>query len=384
MAALVFGASYVDHDQTPAIIPLPMSDKQQLETLLLGVDVWNEWREKENELHPDLSGIAMPEAELANVNLAGANLRGADLHGAELSGADLSGTDLGNANLRGAILHGADLNWSYLGNSDLRGADLGDALLGDANLSEANLAEAYLGGADLHGADLRGVNLSSTDLSGANLTEAAVGYTRFGDIDLSTIKGLALVKHAAPSTIGIDTLYRSKGIIPEMFLRGAGVPENFINFIDSLPRKREPRFTCFISHHARDKRFCDRLYHDLQSYGVRAFYYPEDAPRGKRFLAELVVRVRMFDKVIAVCSKHSLCNAEFLDELDRAFKRERVDYQRVLFPIRLDNYLLKEWEHPLKTEVIGRVVADFRGWTRSLAKYESALKQLQNELSRAE
>jgi len=32
----------------------------------------------------------------------------------------------------------------------------------------------------------------------------------------------------APSGIGIDTLYKSQGVIPDEFLRGAGVPEDVI------------------------------------------------------------------------------------------------------------------------------------------------------------
>jgi hypothetical protein len=31
--------------------------------------------------------------------------------------------------------------------------------------------------------------------------------------------------HNGPSTIGIDTIYNSGGKIPEIFLRGAGVPK---------------------------------------------------------------------------------------------------------------------------------------------------------------
>jgi hypothetical protein len=49
--------------------------------------------------------------------------------------------------------------------------------------------------------------------------------TKFADVDLSPTKGLEVVKHLGPSTIGIDTIYRSGGKIPEVFLRGCGVPD---------------------------------------------------------------------------------------------------------------------------------------------------------------
>jgi TIR domain-containing protein/pentapeptide repeat protein len=353
-----------------------MANEEQLATLLLGVSVWNEWREKEADLQPDLSGIVLPEADLAMVNLGGANLRGADLHGADLSGGSLSGSDLGEANLRGTILHGADLNWSYLSGADLREADLGGALLGDANLCDASLAKADLSGADLHGADLRATDLFGACIAEANFDETILAYTKFGNVDLSAAKGLTNVKHAAASTIGVDTIYRSKGDIPEAFLRGAGIPENFISFINSKARQREPTYSCFICHSFKDKRFCDRLHADLQAQGVRTWYFPEDAPRGKRFFAEIVYRVKMFDKVIVVCSKHALESKPVVKEIVETLKREYEERGEFLFPVRLDNYLLKEWQHRQKAVVIEKVVADFRGWNRSAVKYEDGLKNL--------
>lgn len=90
-----------------------------------------------------------------------------------------------------------------------------------------NLSEAILNRADLRGAILNRVNLSE-----ANLTEAKFGQTLLTDVDLSDVKGLESIQHEGPSTIGIDTLYRSQGkILPEAFLRGAGIPDTFITYI---------------------------------------------------------------------------------------------------------------------------------------------------------
>jgi hypothetical protein len=353
-----------------------MANTDQLATLLQGVSVWNQWREQEPDVHPDLSDIAIPEADLAAVNLVGANLRGADLHGADLSSASLSGSDLGEANLRGAILRGADLAWSYLNRADLRGADLGDALLGDANLVDANLDKADLSGADLHGADLRGVDLSNASLARTNFDETILAGTIFGNVDLSSAEGLTNATHAAASTIGLDTILRSKGSIPEPFLRGAGVPDSFISFINSRPRQQGHNYSYFICHNLKDKRFCDRLNDDLQAEGVRTWYFPEDAPRGRRIFAEIVTRVKMFDRVIVVCSKHSLQSKPVAKEIADALKREREEHTQSLFPVRLDNYLLKEWDHPQKAAVVGRVIADFRGWNRITDKYQEAFKTL--------
>src|SRR5205809_410068 len=101
---------------------------------------------------------------------------------------------------------------------DLIGADL----IG-ANLSRANLNGADLRSADLSSANLQYANLHQAKLSGANLENALASHTKFPDCDLSEVKGLDLVNHTGPSTIGIDTIYASKGKIPASFLRGCGV-----------------------------------------------------------------------------------------------------------------------------------------------------------------
>jgi hypothetical protein len=75
-----------------------------------------------------------------------------------------------------------------------------------------------------------------------------IGYTAFGDVDLSQAKNLSTCSHEGPSTIGVDTIYRSHGKIPPEFLRGVGVPDNFIDYIKSLIGKALEFYSCFISY----------------------------------------------------------------------------------------------------------------------------------------
>ena len=53
--------------------------------------------------------------------------------------------------------------------------------------------------------------------------------------------------HIGPSFVGIETVYRSGGKIPEVFLRGAGVPEDFITYMRSLARAAFEFYSVFIS-----------------------------------------------------------------------------------------------------------------------------------------
>jgi uncharacterized protein YjbI with pentapeptide repeats len=64
-----------------------VANEEHLAILRQGVNAWNQWREENPRIEPDLRE---------------ASLYGADLRGADLSGADLSGAILSGANLREA------------------------------------------------------------------------------------------------------------------------------------------------------------------------------------------------------------------------------------------------------------------------------------------
>jgi hypothetical protein len=239
-----------------------VANEEHLAQLKKGVKAWNEWRRTNSKVHPNLSN-----ARFSRADLSWANLSWADLRYAHFSGADLSET----------ILHGAQL------------------------------VAADLGGANLHGAILTGAILAGADLSTADLKEAWTGYTVFADNDLSTTKGLDLVHHLAPSTIGIDTIYKSRGKIPLAFLRGCGVPESFIEYMPSLVAAGAIQFySCFISYSTKDQEFADRLYADLQNKGVRCWFAPHDVQGGKFLDEQIDAAIRMHEKVLLILSPDSI------------------------------------------------------------------------------
>ncbi len=222
-----------------------MANQEQLDILTQSVQVWNEWMEKNPK--PDIV------IDLRNTYLNDANLNGAHLRGANLNG----------AHLRGVKLNDADLSSADLNDADLSGGHLRNAALEDAYLEGAHLIDADLSGADLKGAYLSGANLIRANLRNADLEGVILWDTIFGDVDLSVVKNLETVKHDGPSTIGIDTIYRSQANIPEMFLRKAGVPDAFIDYMRSLVGKPIDYYSCFISYSSKDEAFAKRLYADL-------------------------------------------------------------------------------------------------------------------------
>ena len=195
-----------------------MANHKHVNILSKGVIAWNQWREQDSDIIPNLSGTNLCQANLAHANLRQTDLRKADLREAELHDADLFKADLRAANfkaanmvasnMRGANLKGAHMIFADMGKTDLQQADmrgtrLDDSTLNEANLEATNLSDAYLPGAHLLSANLkhasmRGCNLQDTvltraemtgaDLSLANLTGARLYGTERGQWKIDGIK----------------------------------------------------------------------------------------------------------------------------------------------------------------------------------------------------
>jgi hypothetical protein len=329
-----------------------------------GVAEWNK-RRGSGEKIPDLRGANLMMAKLGGANLRGANLRGADLGGADLSGADLREADLRDADFGGA----------YLGGANLRGADLGRADLSAADLSGANLVKANLYRANLLGADLIGAKLSGAHCSS----------TLFAAVDLTLAKGLDSVDHFGPSTIGVDTLWRSRGKIPEVFLRECGVPQPWIDHLPSLIGSMKPIqfYSCFISHSTKDKTFVDRLHGRMAQEKLRSWYAPHDM-RGARTHEEQIDRaISVYDKLLLVISKSSLASNWVQWEIDKALDYEKREKKARLFPIRLVSLkAIQEWDcrdprtgRDYAKEILKYHVLDFTKW-KSHDAFEAAFTRL--------
>lgn len=346
-----------------------MANPEHLEILKRGVTAWNEWRGEHENVQPYLFDANLKGAVLIHANLRGADLSKADLSGTYLSGADLFGSSLLSANLRGA---------------DLVNANLSNAELINANLTGVNLSNANLRGARLFNADF-----SYARLSGADLTFAKLAFTTLAGNDLSQVKGLDTVKHLAPSSIGIDTLYKSAGKIPEAFLRGCGIPEDFIAFIPSHfgIQQAIQFYSCFISYSTRDEEFARRLYSRMRDEKLRVWFAPEDVKGGEKLYEQIERAIQVHDRLLIVLSERSLQSKWVMTEIRRARKVELRENRRKLFPIRLVDYeTLQAWEcfdadtgEDLASEVRQYFIPDFSNWKEHDA-FEKAFERLMRDL----
>ena len=366
-----------------------MADQEHLKILRQGVEAWNEWRGKNPDIRPDLKdsnlahstliGLNLDDAECCNMNLIGANLRNAKLRftnfdGAMLGrvkcrGADLYRASLVNAKLNKAELISANLNHVWLNRANLRGADL----------SNANLSHAHVNNVDFSGSSLYNANLSHAVLDGSDFAGAKLGGNTFGNLDLSTVKGLDSVQHAGSSIFGIETIYRSKGNIPESFLRGCGVPDDFIAFARSLIGKAVEFYSCFISYSSKNHDFAERLYADLQNKGVRCWFASEDIKIGDKFRQRIDESIRLHDKLLLILSEQSISSPWVEEEVESAIEREHREKQLVLFPVRIDDTVMNSnqaWAASLRRM---RHIGDFTDW-KNHGSYQRAFALLMRDL----
>jgi len=132
------------------------------------------------------------------------------------------------------------------------------------------------------------------------------------------------VHHDGPSVIGIDTIFRSQGDINQSFLRGCGVPDEFIAYAKSLVAHPIQFYSCFISYSTNDQAFADRLYADLQNKGVRCWFAPHDVQGGKKLHQQLDDAIRMHERLLLILSSDSIKSNWVEMEIRKARKRERT------------------------------------------------------------
>lgn len=341
-----------------------MANEEHLRILQEGVEVWNAWRKSHPSEIPDLAGAV--------------------LSGASLAGADLVRAQFFESSLRGVNLQGANLNLAEFFDADLQQADLRGAHLGGTSFFWAHLGEA-----DLQRADLRGADFSESSLAHANLMEAAFGHTILGGTLLSDTKGLDSCTHDGPTVIDHETLTLS-GPLPITFLRGCGLPENFIDQIPSLFWEGVSQYhSCFISYsHANDE-FARRLHDALQQRGIRCWLDKDHLVPGQNIYSAVDRGIRQWDKFLLCCSKSSLTSWWVDNEINTVFEKEqelgrsRNEEVLVLIPLDTDGYLFSdEWNAGYRAKIRSRVAADFRGWQEQEGLFEKQIERVISALRR--
>lgn len=367
------------------------------EASLKGADLRKAHFFEANLQRTDFNQSIIEGAILCNADLSEQDLSGMDFSSINFSNADLKSSNLSNSNLQRARLRDAILAKADLRGANLKRTDLGGTNFTRADLGGANLSGAYLPNSDLTEADLRDANFSKTWLQntvfnksfvdGVNFRDATFASTYIIDIDFSNTTGLESANHFGPSTISIDTIFRSAGNISYPFLENAGVPDILLEHLGSMTAKPFQFFSCFISHCTEDKEFAERLFADLRKEGVRCWFAPEDMKGGKKLFPQIDEAIRIYDKLLLILSESSIKSDWVANEIRWARKREKHEGRQKLFPVRIISYeRLKDWQlfdtdtvTELSAEVRSYYIPDFTNW-KDHDSYKKVFSRLLRDL----
>lgn len=308
-----------------------MANQEHIDLLKRGVAQWNKWR-KRDQTKFDLS---------TNLNLSHVDLSDGDLSNLDLSEAILSNADLSRAILRDTVLDHADLSRADLSEADLSRATLSRTLLRETNLSGANLFGAFLimtdliaanlSEANLSNAYLATVNLTAVNLNNANLSGARLRWATIAKVDLRLTKGLAEIEHQDPSVVQLHTIQLPQDGSALHFLRGAGIPDEYIDTWRTAMMHPIHYHSLFISYSSKDDMLASRLHADLQVNGVRCWFAPEDMKIGDKIRPRIDEAIHLQDKLLLLLSEHSIASDWVADEVEAAIEKEQRQKRECFF-----------------------------------------------------
>jgi TIR domain len=212
-------------------------------------------------------------------------------------------------------------------------------------------------------------------------------------MDLSDVTGLDTIIHFGPSSIGVDTIYRSRGAIAEEFLRNCGVPDDFIEYTLYVVGKSQALqfYSCFISYSTRDEEFVKLLHARLRRAHVRVWFAPKDMKGGLKLYDQIDHAIQVYDRLLIVLTNNSLGSEWVKTEIRKARAVEVEENRRKLFPIRLVDFeTVQRWKcfdydrgKDLGVELREYFIPDFSNWTDHHS-FEKSFERLLNDLRASE
>lgn len=225
--------------------------------------------------------------------------------------------DMTNADLRRIQLGGADLS-----DVNFDGAALNEAVLTGADFTNATASGANLRGARLDRADLRGADLSNAYVKGTEFSHAKSGGTIWNSRELTQAVGLDEIVHFGPSFIDVETVLSSADEWPVSFLRGCGLPENFIANLPEFSNdamRFERLLLWFVEE---DVEFAERLIGAVRRRGVRC--WPANSSASSESRDETKWRVGCTDVLIVCLSKAAIEHPQLEAAARSALARETL------------------------------------------------------------
>jgi uncharacterized protein YjbI with pentapeptide repeats len=359
------------------------------------------------------------------------DLRGADFRNSDLRLLDLSGLDLLGANFSRTRINQVDFRRAMLARTSFESADVTAVAFDEADASYSSFRNAqirraagatgandnvtfrhtYLNGSSFESAALDAIDLTSATLYNANFTDALLsgigvdnatfrhavfGRTIFRNVDLQRATDLEVTTHAAPSTLGHDTIRASAGNISARFLRGCGLSdyeilvaglfrqglggselsEALYAVMDAYGVKSIQMQPLFISYSHQDAEFVDVLSTYLSSNGIRHWRDKHGLKAG-RLETQIAREISLHPVVLLVLSKNSAQSDWVEWEVSMARDLEKKTGRDVLCPVALDaEWRSSPWPAVLRRQIEDYYIIDFSRWQEPALFNEQWLRLL--------
>ncbi len=295
--------------------------------------------------------------------------------------------DLSRALLNGDSLDNYDLRYANFSKATLVNVSFYSVVGHDCSFEGATVAKCHFDFAQMRRSNFKSSGIVSNlfhhcVLDGSDFTAASLHANAIAFTSLKDVRGLDAISASSNNSIGIDTFFESGGL-PESFLRGSKIPEEFIQYAASLVGKAIEYYSCFLSYSSKDDEFARRLYNDLQGKNIRTWFAPEELKIGDRFRSRIDESIRIHDKLVIILSANSVNSNWVESEVESALEREQKEGKDVLFPIAIDDEVFtsqQSWAADIRRK---RHIGDFRQW-KSHDDYTRAFEKLVKDLKKSQ
>ncbi len=138
--------------------------------------------------------------------------------------------------------------------------------------------------------------------------------------------------------------------------------------------------TVFISYGGPDEATASRINDALNARGVETWFFPDDAIPGDKLHRVMYEGVNRHDRVLLLCSEHSLMRSGVMNELERVLEREAKEGGRgILLPVSIDDFVFSDRNFPradMLAQIRSRVIADLRSSLSSVEEFEEGMEKI--------
>jgi hypothetical protein len=224
---------------------------------------------------------------------------------------------------------------------------------------------------------------------------ARASYTVFGNLDFREAIGMDRFIHHGPSQITTETLRRSEGKIPDVFLKGCGLSDweveeaklyqpNLKNeeISQILYRTYDFRATqaiqispLFISYSHKNSEFVDKIGDSLFKKGIRYWRDMHDLKAG-RIEKQIDTAIHHNPTVLLILSNHSIRSDWVEHEVRKARELEKELGRDILCPVALDDsWKSSPWPNRVMEQVMEYNILEFSEWEDD-NKFEGMFRKL--------